>query len=274
MITKAYKCPYCGQFVTDKIRDGYPLICSTCGGSFLRANRETKEVEVPDEDLIPEVETHKVEIDLRPVRHLIQTETEPKTGSSSQNKLEPQQAKEIPTGWVCPVCGAVMAPTQKVCINCTGEVFSVKANEDPTTVPDWVKDLGTQQPPLDEIKPVDIVLPEGSGFKVLENPVEVVEHKEPQPIQEVLESVRPATTKKERMEALDQATKELPLNASLADIAKSIELKLRAKTAAMERKPEHTERTPDPIPSNEGQTQEETRRHGPGYANSGTVKII
>ena len=164
----AYKCPYCGQFNVDSYPGAKGMVCLTCDGEFEKKGREVKEIEV--EEVKEEGKETHLEL--------------PKV--------------EIPTGWVCPICGAVMSPSQKVCVNCTGQVFSIKAEGDPTTTPDWVKrDGGAQvEPTKEEIKVVEeqveaepIIDPESS----LDDIAKVIEKKlksnvfevKPEPIEKV-----------------------------------------------------------------------------------------
>lgn len=41
----------------------------------------------------------------------------------------------IMKGWQCPVCGAVMAPNERQCINCTGHYIIVPGVGTPVIIP-------------------------------------------------------------------------------------------------------------------------------------------
>lgn len=38
--------------------------------------------------------------------------------------IPPYRGPQPTTGWICPKCGAVMAPTQPYCVNCTEVKFT------------------------------------------------------------------------------------------------------------------------------------------------------
>ncbi len=56
-----------------------------------------------------------------------------------------EQNMNLLYGWVCPVCGAVMAPHERACINCRGYGEGIGVTGMPSSAP-FMEDVNAWQP--------------------------------------------------------------------------------------------------------------------------------